>query len=161
MKKSGLLRDAALLVAASAVFSSAPILASGSIEIPETRKKLASFEACVAALVQKAAEDRNLESPMTFDGKGRFRTVALESRTGGVHQTADREAKYEGRIWYGVGWLLDDGMIERIASWQEDRWTCRGRTLIQNRGQGYTLGSFERATPELLAKLQERKEDPQ
>lgn len=161
MRTSDLLRHAALLIAAGTVLAGTPILASGSIEIPETRTKLASFEACVAALAQKAAEDRKLEMPMTFDGKGGFRTVALESRTGGVQRTADREAKYEGRIWYGVGLLLDDGMIERNASWREARWACRGRTLIQNGGQGFTLNSFERATPELLAKLQVQRDEAQ
>ena len=161
MRTSGLLRHAALLVVAGIVLASTPVLASGSIDIPETRTKLASFEACVAALAQKAAEDRKLEMPMTFDGKGGFRTVALESRTAGVQQTADQAAKYEGRIWYGFGLLRDDGMIERNASWQEVRWICRGRTLIQTGGKGYMLNSFERATPELLAKLQERREESQ
>ncbi len=117
--------------------------ASGSVAMPEQQQKMANFEACLAFLEESAAQDRKSEAPLTKDAEGNRRAVTVERRTDGVERPSKASARYGARVWYSNGKPLPEfGKIEYRASWDEHDYECRGRMLIINTSQGYTLESY-------------------
>lgn len=125
------------------LFSSAA-MASGTIEMPPQKERLASRQACFDFLRDSAAEDAKSVKPETVDADGSRHSVTLEPKSKGIERQGRDRARYAARIWYGNG--RPDPERQQIvyrASWEEHSFECRGRTLITQRSNGYTLESFE------------------
>lgn len=123
-------------------------LASGYLSMPERRETLASYQSCLARLEASAAGDRAQAKPRTVKDDGGFQEISLEDRSGGVKVTGRKAAQYEARIWYHNGRLQDDGAHYEISHfWNQTYHECRGKKLIMNDSQGYTLSTFEPMAP--------------
>jgi hypothetical protein len=132
------------LAAIIALLSAYTAFASGQIAMPERRETLVSYKACLAHLNTSAAEHRAQVKPRTFKQDGGFQEVYLEDRSGGVKVTGRKAARYEARIWWHNGRLLEDGTQYEIShSWNGTNKECRGKVLIINNASGYTLSTFE------------------
>lgn len=130
--------------AAILLCSASMAAASGTLLSPERRQTMESFDACLAYLEESAAQDRKSEAPLSRDAEGNRRVVTVERRTGGVERSGKAGARYGARLWYSNGRPRPDlGQIEWRASWEEHDYECRGRMLIINTSQGYTLESYE------------------
>lgn len=132
-------------ILAVTLLSSASIAAaSGTITLPERQQKMESFGACLAFLEDSAAQDRKSEAPLSRDAEGNRRTVTVERKTKDVERSGKASARYGARVWYSNGRPRPDlRQIEYRTSWNEHVYECRGRILIINTSQGYTLESYE------------------
>lgn len=118
--------------------------ASGYLPMPERRETLTSHKACVARLNTAAAQLRAQVKPRAFRGDGSFQQINLEDRSGGVKTTSREAARYEARLWYHNGRLLEGGTQYEINhSWNHTNLECKGKVLIMTNAQGYTLSTFE------------------
>lgn len=118
--------------------------ASGYISAPETRLKMPSFKACLDDQKASASEHSKQVKPRTFDPDGGFREVGIEALSNGVQITGRKSARYESKIWYHNGSLVQDGTQYEIShSWNHARYECLGKTAVINGAQGYTLSTFE------------------
>ena len=125
-------------------FSTNAAVASGYMTTPEYRLKMPSFKACLDDLEASASEHRKQLKPRTFEPDGGFREVGIEALSGGVKITGPKGARYEAKIWYHNGSLVQDGTQYEINhSWTHSSFECRGKTAIINGAQGYTLSTFE------------------
>lgn len=131
------------IVSGSMVCSHAAV-ASGYLPTPEQRETLQSYKACLAVLSAAATEYRAQAKPKTFNQDGGFQEVYLEDRSGGVKVIGRKRARYEARIWYHYGFLRDNGTQYEIThSWNGGGYECRGKMLITNLANGYTLSTFQ------------------
>lgn len=136
-------RPWSVALAAALICQTAPAWASGTMRMPEMNQKMESFRACLAFLEARAAEDAARAAPMTIDAKGDRKSVSVERRSEGIERKGKSTARYAARIWYSFGRPRPDlGQIEFSTSWEEHDYQCRGRALISNTAQGYTLSSF-------------------
>ena len=132
------------ILAATLLCSASIAAASGTIASPERQQTMESFGACLAFLEDRAAQDRKSEVPLTIDAEGNRRTVTVERKTKGVEQPDKASARYGARVWYSNGRPRPDlRQIVYRASWNEHEYECRGRILIINTSQGYTLESYQ------------------
>lgn len=130
--------------AAMLLCSASMAAASGTISSPERQQAMESFDACLAYLEDSAAQDGKSEAPLSRDATGNPRVVTVERRTDGIERSAKASARYGARVWHSNGRPREDlGQIEWRASWEEHDYECRGRMLIINMSQGYTLESYE------------------
>jgi hypothetical protein len=134
--------------AAAAVLCATTAFASGYMPMPEWREVLANHKACVAQLEARSSEQRKQVKPRTFNADSGFQEIYLEDRSDGVKVINRKTARYEARIWYHNGRLLEDGKQYEIShSWDETNQECRGKVLIVTNSQGYTLSTFEPVPP--------------
>lgn len=139
-------KDHVLSVSLAAVLlcSGSVAAASGTISSPERQQKMESFETCLAFLEESAAQDSKSEAPLTKDAEGNRRAVTVERSTKGVEQTGKTRARYGARVWRSFGRPIPDfKQVEYRASWDDHDYECRGRMLIINMSQGYTLESYQ------------------
>ncbi|MEI4509390.1 MULTISPECIES: hypothetical protein [unclassified Sphingopyxis] len=130
--------------AAMLLCSASMVAASGTVSSPERQQTMESFDACLAYLEDSAAQDSKSEAPLSGDAEGNRRIVTIERRTDGIERSGKASAHYGARVWYSNGRPRPDlGQIEWRASWEEHDYKCRGRMLIINTSQGYTLESYQ------------------
>lgn len=119
-------------------------LASGFLKMPEIRETLSSHSACLSRLVRTQAEFKAQVKATVTDPDGSSQAILLDEKTKGVERSGRRQAVYSARLWYTNGRVRADlGQKEFSSSWEETNLECRGRVLITNNAQGYTLNSFE------------------
>jgi hypothetical protein len=126
------------------VFSTNAAFASGYMTAPEFRQKMPSFKACLKQLEATAAANRKQLKPRTFDPDGGFQQVSIQAISDGVETTGRNSARYDAKLWFHNGRLNKDGTQYEINhSWTQSGFECRGKTMIINGSQGYTLSTFE------------------
>lgn len=119
-------------------------MASGFQQMPETRERLASQQACLDFLRQSASDDARAPKPETIGTDGMRQTITVEAISKGVESLGGNRARYAAKIWVVNGWPRPDlGQIEYRANWEEHAYECRGRVLISRTSRGFTSESFE------------------
>lgn len=121
-----------------------PILsqASGSLPIPESKQSFRNFQACVDALKAQYQSDQQHVSALQVLPDGHTRQVSLDSN--GVQTTDKHRAYYKATLWYHNGAPRTDlQQMEVSHSFEERRYECQDRQLIQQGQNGYTLSTFE------------------
>jgi hypothetical protein len=136
--------NAGSLLAAGACSCACVAMASGFSPMPEVRQTFPSFKACVANLRTTNAEHLRRVKPKTFNTDGGFQEVYLEDRSGGVKVFKHKAARYEARVWYHNGRLLEGSLQYAVShSWEQTNLECQGKVLITKNASGYTLSTFE------------------
>lgn len=130
--------------AAMLLCSASMAAASGTVSLPERQQAMKSFDACLVYLKDSAAQDSKSEAPLSRDAEGNRRVVTVERKTDGIEQSGKAGARYGARVWHSNGRPRPElGQIEWRANWEEHDYECRGRMLIINTSQGYTLESYQ------------------
>ncbi len=126
------------------VFSTNAAVASGYMTAPEYRQNMPSFKACLGELESRASEHRKELKSRTFDGDAGFREVTIQALSNGVEITGRNSARYKATLWYHNGRLNNERTQYEINhNWSQNSYECRGKTMIINDSQGYTLSTFE------------------
>lgn len=126
------------------IFLTNAAFASGYMTTPEFRQKMPSFKACLKQLEANASANCKQLKPRTFDPDGGFQEVTIQAIGDGVETTGRNSARYDAKLWYHNGRLNKDGTQYEINhSWTQNGYECRGKTMIINGSQGYTLSTFE------------------
>ena len=131
------------------LLTAAPTVASGYLPMPELRETLRSYRTCFSRLQSAAGADRQLvarrkDKGMAASSDGTTHDVSLEVQSKGVERIGRDHARYAARIRYRNGVTRPDlNQIEYNHSWESHSYECRGRVLITNTAQGYTLSTFE------------------
>jgi hypothetical protein len=101
-------------------------------------------------LNETAAIQRGQVKRRRFNAERGFQEIHLEDRTGGVKMQGRKTARYEARVWYHNGRLLEDGtQFEINHSWSETNDECRDNILISNDASGFTMSTFEPVLPQV------------
>ena len=142
--EGGRLRRIGRMLAIPLILCSSLAMASGFQQMPETRERLASPQACLAFLRQAASDDARAPKPETIGADGMRQTITVEAKSQGVENLGGNRARYAAKIWVVNGWPRPDlGQIEYRANWEEHAYECRGRVLISRTSRGFTSESFE------------------
>lgn len=119
-------------------------MASGYTELPETRERLASKQACLDFLRQAAADDASAPKPETIGTDGARQTITLEAISKGVESLGRGRARYAAKIWVVNGSPRPDlGQIVYRAYWDIHDYECHGRLLISRNSSGFTNENYQ------------------